>query len=204
MLRTKHPLYNVWHSMKDRCRNPNFKQWERYGGRGIRVCDRWLEPKGAGFFNFLQDMGPRPKGHSLDRIDNEAGYTPENCRWSTRSQQQQNQSVTRKVTIDGVEYVAVNLARQSNQKTDTIVVRANSGLSLAEVLSKERRVFTKGLALGGKANGARQQSKTHCPQGHIYDEKNTYINDSGWRRCRECRRLHAAAVRESFLAMSSP
>jgi hypothetical protein len=84
-----HPLYAAFAGMKDRCYNHRHRSYHRYGGRGITVCDRWLV-RGQGFWNFIEDMGNRPNGCSLDRIDNDGNYCPENCKWSTRKEQTSN------------------------------------------------------------------------------------------------------------------
>lgn len=80
------PEHRAWSNMLTRCQNQNCTGWSRWGGRGIRVCKRWLR-----FENFYADMGnkPSPK-HSLDRIDNDGNYQPSNCRWATRSEQMRN------------------------------------------------------------------------------------------------------------------
>jgi hypothetical protein len=147
--RNPHPLYTVWRSMIERCRNPRTKQYEDYGGRGIAVCERWKLPK-IGFHNFVADMGQRPDGYTLDRIDNSQGYSPENCRWASKKEQQRNQRGTRKVTIEGKEYVAADLAERAGIKTDAIVIRAQRGLTLEQVLDPDKRVYREGLAIGHK------------------------------------------------------
>lgn len=147
--KNQHPLYVVFQSMKERCRNPKFKQWKDYGGRGITVCDRWLEPK-VGFHNFLADMGPRPDGYVIDRKNNDVGYSPENCRWVSRKDSQRNQRVTVKVMIDGVEYIAADIAEKAGLKTDTIIARAKRGVTMSEMLDPKKRVFVDGLKIGWK------------------------------------------------------
>jgi hypothetical protein len=82
-----HPLYDVWTEMIQRCENPRHKRYADWGGRGIRVCDRWRHS----FTSFLEDMGPRPVGYSIDRFpDNDGNYEPGNCRWATAKQQNEN------------------------------------------------------------------------------------------------------------------
>ncbi len=99
---TKHGLrhtkeYGVWKSMRERCTNPTAASWAGYGGRGITVCDRW-----SCVANFVADMGLRPSPrHSLDRIDNSLGYSPDNCRWATQKEQANNTRANVQITIDG-------------------------------------------------------------------------------------------------------
>lgn len=85
MINHKHPLYMTWLTMRQRCRNPKAKGFRNYGGRGITVCDRWDD-----FETFVEDMGEKPPGTTLDRIDNDGNYEPSNCRWATAKEQLKN------------------------------------------------------------------------------------------------------------------
>lgn len=178
----EHPLYAAYHSMKNRCYVKTNRQYADYGGRGITVCDRWM----ISFWNFLADMGEKPTPfHTLERKDNDGHYTPENCKWATRKEQQRNRRYKVMVTIEGKEYRAIDLSDQTGMKSDTIVARAAKGLTLAEVLSPEPRRDLSGLSMSPNS-----RSNTHCRHGHEYTPENTYWTPAGFRQCRICNRAN--------------
>lgn len=103
------PEYSVWVAMIQRCTNPNNKEFENYGDRGISVCERWVNS----FSNFIKDMGERPTHrHSIERVDNNTGYSPENCAWATMTEQSKNKRTTIFCTINGVKKPLVDWARE--------------------------------------------------------------------------------------------
>lgn len=87
---THTPEYKSWSKMRQRCNDPNNNRYYRYGARGIKVCKRWQDSFGA----FYEDLGPKPPGCSVDRIDNDGDYEPSNCRWATVNEQSKNRSTT--------------------------------------------------------------------------------------------------------------
>ena len=95
--RKRHPLWAIWHGMMQRCTNSNRSDYKYYGQRGISVCARWKTLR-----NFIDDMGPRPTlKHSIDRVDNEGNYEPDNCRWATKTEQSNNSRSALQITARG-------------------------------------------------------------------------------------------------------
>ncbi len=110
--------YETWYSMIQRCTNSNSNRYEDYGGRGIYVCEAWLK-----FEGFLQDMGERPPNMSIDRIDNNGDYCKENCKWSTRKEQQRNTQRTIWITINSVTKCLAEWCEYYGLKYNTIYAR---------------------------------------------------------------------------------
>ena len=135
-----HYLYRCWASMKNRCYNKNDKQnYGWYGGRGIKVCDRWCCENG--FWNFVEDMGPRPKGYSLDRIDVNGDYCPENCRWATATEQALNRR-TASVFQSGSEKVtASDLAKALNIHIETARRRIKRCNNIQELFRVQHKSY---------------------------------------------------------------
>lgn len=112
------PTYETWRGMKDRCRNPRHRAFRNYGGRGIIICERWHI-----FENFLADMGERPPGRTLDRIDNNGNYEPSNCRWATREQQINNRSMSRYIEFNGERLTISEWAKRLNIRIGAMIYR---------------------------------------------------------------------------------
>jgi hypothetical protein len=111
---TKHPLSTTWHNMVRRCHNPRDKNYDNYGGRGITVYERWLGHKGLQTFiaDLEREIGPRPPDHTLDRIDNSAGYRPGNVRWATALEQTHNRRITKRIDEWATEHLERELSRR--------------------------------------------------------------------------------------------
>lgn len=124
--------YDTWRSMVDRCTNKNHRYYHRYGGRGITVCDEWLT-----FENFFTDMGNPPDGLSLDRIDNDGGYSKANCRWASKYEQATNRSRTIYVVVDGVKMPLASVCKERGISYSTARTRIYKGYPIEVVLSTE-------------------------------------------------------------------
>ena len=130
---TNNNLWPVYCSMLNRCNSPLDKNFDSYGGRGIVVCTRWIEPDGQGFLNFLEDMGKRPEGMTLDRIDVNGNYEPSNCRWADRTTQAFN---IRKRKDNTSGYTGISLSECGEKYLDRISVNGKQ-INLETFLSLE-------------------------------------------------------------------
>ena len=119
----------AWLSMRDRCDNPNSKQYADYGGRGIAYDPAWSE-----FAVFAADMGEAPLGLTLDRIDNSKGYSKANCRWATRKEQSRNRRMNRYLELNGERMIVAEWAEKLGVKPRLLRVRLNRGWSVEKTL----------------------------------------------------------------------
>lgn len=131
--------YKSWCSMKQRCHNPNNPKYHRYGGRGITVCEGWLND----FSQFLSDMGPRPKGTTLERVDNSGGYHPSNCVWADRLTQQNNISTNKIVTAFGESDTLSNWSRRIGIPKDCLRTRLRRGWPVESALTRPVEIKNK-------------------------------------------------------------
>lgn len=128
---SKSKAYAIWRSMRARCNNPSHKAFHNYGGRGITVCERWLL-----FENFLSDMGEPPfKGASIERIDNNRGYFPDNCRWVNWVTQARNKRNNRWITIEGQTRTLAEWVSISGLKYNTVLYRIEHGWDIKDAIT---------------------------------------------------------------------
>lgn len=140
------PTYKSWHMMMQRCTNPNNQQYKDYGGRGIYVCQEWFE-----FAGFLASMGVRPEGTSIERIDNNSDYTPENCKWATRKEQQNNQRGNVWIEFNGETRTQSDWAERIGLKPHSLYQRLQHGWTVENALT------TPPLQRGNRANSRKSK-----------------------------------------------
>ena len=125
------PTFISWDSMIQRCTNPEHKSFDNYGGAGITVCPAWLND----FSSFLKDMGERPAGKTLDRIDAKGNYEPDNCRWASSQEQANNRRNNITLTVGGITDTLANWSRKTGIGQKTIMYRIKNGWSDEQALS---------------------------------------------------------------------
>ena len=124
------PTYASWQSMKSRCGNPCAGNYERYGAKGVTYDESWET-----FDNFLEDMGERPDGKTLDRIDSKKGYSKDNCRWATPSEQQSNRKNCMQITYNGITQTAAAWAKNLGLSKSTVWNRIKAGWNIEEAVT---------------------------------------------------------------------
>lgn len=125
------PEYRSWSKMKERCLDKNHKFYSKYGGRGIKVCKRWMK-----FKNFFKDMGNRPNEFTLERRNNDGNYTPKNCRWATRKDQANNRSNSRMLEYRGKTKTLAEWAVELKFSRSMVHRRIKRGMSVADAFTK--------------------------------------------------------------------
>lgn len=130
--KSRTPTHNSWVAMKARCGDAKNKQYRFYGGRGIVVCDRWRDS----FENFLADMGERPAGTTLDRINSDGNYEPGNCRWATIEEQQNNRRGSIRATLCGVTRTVTQWCNALGINRDRVYGRIRRGMAPADAIVK--------------------------------------------------------------------
>jgi hypothetical protein len=144
----RRPLYMVWASMKSRCQRKNNLDYHYYGGRGIKVCERWQK-----YENFAEDMSPRPSPkHTLDRIDNDGNYEPGNCRWATPKEQHRNTRRNIFFVVDGVKTSATELCERHGINQWTLYSRIKRGFPQDKLFLPPRKRTYSTQALNNKFN----------------------------------------------------
>lgn len=202
---TDSPEYRAWSSMKKRCLNPRHGVYARYGARGITVCERWI----GDFPAFLSDMGPRPSAdHSLERVDNNLGYSPSNCEWRSRHAQNRNRRNTVFVRIDGRDLPLAEAAEMASLPYGTVWRRVTRfGWPIERALSQAPRVIRTSKAaskrggrfvikrpvLSGKSSAGRNAIGTYSAD----DVRRIYRLQRG--RCAYCRDILGDAFRKDHI-----
>ena len=144
------PVWHSWMAMRQRCHYPNDINYKNYGARGIHVCERWMNS----FENFYSDMGDRPQGMSLDRIDNDGDYCAENCKWSTKPEQGTNQRTNRFIEHAGESLTLMQWSRRTGLSKHTIWRRLEKGWSVEKTLTTPPHATRKGQLNASKLKEA--------------------------------------------------
>lgn len=164
--------YKLWNAIKSRCYNPKATGYQNYGGRGIQICERWKNSYTA----FIADMGRRPEGGTIDRIDVNGNYEPGNCKWAGAWVEQCNNKRTNTaLTLNGVTKTVAQWATEHNLLRETLAFRIASKWPDEKLLEPTRQC----------AKPPRPR-RTHCKRGHEFNVANMYLSRR-YQVCRQCR-----------------
>ncbi len=171
------PEHQSWMSMWQRCVNNNNKSYDRYGGRGIKVCDRWRD-----FFKFMEDMGRRPPGTSLDRYPNNDGnYEPGNCRWATDEEQVENRRCTIWVTIGKERKPLTYWCRKYNVEREVVKHRHRRHGDWVRAIKEATRDLNAEAIIYVEIEGVRKTAREWCKEYNIRFQKAwSRVNRDGW------------------------
>lgn len=139
---TDAPIHRIWFAMRSRCQNPKNIAFKDYGGRGIRLCERWQK-----FENFVEDMGLPPAQHTIERINNNGHYEKKNCKWATRQEQGNNRRDNRRINLDGITKTIAQWSRETGIHQNTITNRMEHGHPPEIILSSDRVRHTQSTIL---------------------------------------------------------
>lgn len=162
----KHPLRLLWKSMLTRCNNPNAIAYKHYGARGIKVCDRW-QRENNGFENFVNDMGERPDGTTLDRIDVNGNYEPSNCRWATTEQQMNNRTDNSRITLSGESITCAQLCKKYGFYYTWVAHQLRAGIDINFIIKMQMRPKNEKIGRSGR----RAYSKDYGNHNRVVSEE---------------------------------
>ncbi len=168
-------VHKIWDGMVQRCHNENSRDYPNWGGRGIRVCDRWRE-----FVNFYEDMGDPLDGWSLDRIDNNGPYSKSNCRWATWKTQHNNKRNNRFLVFQNQKMTVSQWATITGLTKATLEWRLNNGWSVERALTERPNTY------GKEKSKEVVQAIRKAQQENSLAEKSEKEQPASWRRCPDC------------------
>ena len=188
-------IYRIWVQMKARCNNPKTAHYDRYGGRGIKVCPAWDD-----FNAFLADLGHPPDKYTLERADNNGPYSPENCHWATRKEQANNTARNIYMTHEGLTMSLMQWSERSGVNYSTVLGRHKLGWPPERVLSPDSQQDYSGLFLGGLTSAYKRKNKPLCKYGHERTPENVVLQIENGKEirkyCKPCARIRMAAWRK--------
>jgi hypothetical protein len=174
--KSKTRMYNIWSHMKARCFRKTHSKYKNWGGRGITVCERWLN-----FENFLSDMGEAPKGLSIERIDNDGNYEPSNCRWATIQEQNKNRTTKRLITANGKTQSVIEWCQELGVKRSFLNSRIIRNWTDDEIINNPKKI-----SKNQKKRNEKVERKCDCGKIDLVNFS-SFLDGTLSKFCRSCR-----------------